>query len=206
MNSKLSSADGRSRWRRRPRLFPGSPSPCAAPGSPGAGSTSSSRSAAGQALLAALVDVGRRQPVAQAALADADVGGDLGDRLGSLTGQLDGTASELRRMRRWHTDSFPEVLPPQRRCPANRGMLIGHPQAYLNQNDSVLALLGHQRESGSTSAGPATDGIQGGHPAGCRHPDRLAGRQGVVQALTVPAFGVGNRTLHPIWWSAIEHA
>ncbi len=26
-------------------------------------------------------------------------------------------------MRRWHTDSFPEVLPPQCRYPANRGML-----------------------------------------------------------------------------------
>ncbi len=27
-------------------------------------------------------------------------------------------------MRRWHGDSFSEVLPPQCRCPANRGMLI----------------------------------------------------------------------------------
>jgi hypothetical protein len=36
MSSQINSADGRSRWRRRPRLFPGSPSPCAVPGSPDA--------------------------------------------------------------------------------------------------------------------------------------------------------------------------
>src|SRR5436190_14213607 len=77
----------------------------------------------GQARLVALVDVGLGQPVAKATLADADVGRDLGDRLGPFTGQLDSPTAELRRMRRWHTDSFPEVLPPQCRCPANRGML-----------------------------------------------------------------------------------
>jgi hypothetical protein len=60
----------------------------------------------------------RRQP-----LADADVGRDLSDRLGALADQLDGPTAELRRMRRWRGDSSSEVLPPQRRCPVNRGML-----------------------------------------------------------------------------------
>src|SRR5438309_11774417 len=54
----------------------------------------------GQAFLVALVDVGLGEPVAQAALADADVGRDVSDRLRSLTGQLDGPTAELRRMRR----------------------------------------------------------------------------------------------------------
>ncbi|MCA1696727.1 MAG: hypothetical protein LC749_19505, partial [Actinobacteria bacterium] len=46
-----------------------------------------------------------------------------GDRLGLLTGQLHGASSKLRRMRTGHQDSFPEVLPPQCRCPSKRGML-----------------------------------------------------------------------------------
>ena len=62
--------------------------------------------AGGQSLLVALVDVGPSEPVAQAALADADASGDLSDGLRPLPCQLDGTASELRRMRRWPTNSF----------------------------------------------------------------------------------------------------
>jgi hypothetical protein len=43
---------------------------------------------AGQTFLVALVDVGNGQPVAQAALADADVSGDLGAGLGALSCQF----------------------------------------------------------------------------------------------------------------------
>ena len=122
MNSKLSSADGRSRWRRRRRLSQDLLLHAQHPVLP-AQADQLVPLGRGQALLVALVDVGLGQPGAQAAFADADVGRDLGDRLGPFTGQLDGPTPELRRMRRWHTDSFPEVLPPQCRCPANRGML-----------------------------------------------------------------------------------
>jgi hypothetical protein len=44
-----------------------------------------------------VVNVGPGEPVAQTALADADVGRDLSDRLGALAGQLDGPTAELRR-------------------------------------------------------------------------------------------------------------
>jgi hypothetical protein len=59
---------------------------------------------------------------------------------------FDSTPAELRRMRRWHTDSFPEVLPPQRGCPPNRGML------------DMLCTVAHQHVSSRLSR-PTRDAV-----------------------------------------------
>jgi hypothetical protein len=56
---------------------------------------------------AALVDICLVHPVAQAALGNPEIGSDLGDRLGSLPGELHGSSVELRRMWTRHADSSP---------------------------------------------------------------------------------------------------
>jgi hypothetical protein len=56
----------------------------------------------GEPFLAAFVDVGLAHPVAQAALADPEVLGDLSDRLLPQPRELDRATPELRSMWCWH--------------------------------------------------------------------------------------------------------
>ena len=55
---------------------------------------------------AAVIDVGLRHPVPQAAVGDAELLGDLRHRLFAQPSQLDGPLTELGRMRSGHQDSF----------------------------------------------------------------------------------------------------
>src|SRR6266511_2385314 len=66
--------------------------------------------AGGHSLSASLVDVGDVHPTAQARLGDPEVRGQVADRLGPLTRQLDGASAELRRMWTGHADSLPRGL------------------------------------------------------------------------------------------------
>jgi hypothetical protein len=72
-------------------------------------------------VLVALVDVGPGHPGARGAFGDPEIFGQLGDRLGPFSSELNRSPAELRGMGTRHQDSFPEVLPPQRRCPSDRG-------------------------------------------------------------------------------------
>src|SRR5207244_67059 len=60
---------------------------------------------AGHALATTLIDVGPGHPAAQAALGDAEVAGQLADRLGPLASELDGALAELWWMGRGHAGS-----------------------------------------------------------------------------------------------------
>jgi hypothetical protein len=59
------------------------------------------------ALTVALVDVGLGHPVPQAAIADAEIGGDLRDGLLAQARQLHGALTELRRVGSGHLDILP---------------------------------------------------------------------------------------------------
>ncbi len=113
----------------------------------------------------ALLDVGPGHPVSQAALADAEVGGELSDGLVALPGELDGTPAELRRVRTGHADSFPRWLPPQCGCPKNRGMLILGLEA-LGRHDGVVAVLGVSHLGQGPSGAGLSRGGKGREGAG----------------------------------------
>ncbi len=58
---------------------------------------------------AAVVDVGLTHPVAQARVGDAEILGDLRDRLLTQPRELDRALTELRRVRSGHPDILPET-------------------------------------------------------------------------------------------------
>jgi hypothetical protein len=87
---------------------------------------------AGQAFASSFVDVGLAELVPKTTVGNPEIGRDLRDRLYSLTSELDGPATELRRVWTWHSDSLSRrASPPQGRCPSNRGKLTSVPSGFL---------------------------------------------------------------------------